>query len=146
MSRTPYANTVGPYWLSILNIAVLISVSLTIVFLLQDYTIYTVTSAFPMIILFYSLFIYSQNKNAYSTPSGSFCPWNSQGRNTGMGSHSLLQGIIRTQGLNSDLLHCRWIFYHMSHKGNSALSKKHFHKYAVCFPIQVEANIQVSGA
>ena len=31
--------TVGPYWLSILNIAVLISVSLNIVLLLQDHTI-----------------------------------------------------------------------------------------------------------
>ena len=31
--------TVGPYWLSILNIAVLLSVLLNIVLLLQDYTI-----------------------------------------------------------------------------------------------------------
>ena len=30
--------------------------------------------------------------------------------NTGVGSHSLLQGIFLTQGLNLGLLHCRRIF------------------------------------
>ena len=28
------------------------------------------------------------------------CPWDSPGKNTGVGSHSLLQGILPTQGLN----------------------------------------------
>ena len=37
------------------------------------------------------------------------CPWNSPGKNTGMGSHSLLQGIFLTQGSNLGLLHCRQI-------------------------------------
>ena len=31
---------------------------------------------------------------------------------------SLLQGIFPTQGLNPGLLHCRQIFYQLSHKGN----------------------------
>ena len=35
------------------------------------------------------------------------CPWNSPGKNTGVGSHSLLQGIFPTQGWNLGLLHCR---------------------------------------
>ena len=37
------------------------------------------------------------------------------GKNTGVGCHALLQGIILTQGLNLHLLHlvhCRWILYH----------------------------------
>ena len=34
------------------------------------------------------------------------------------GNHSLLQGIFPTQGLNLDLLHCRWILYCLSHQGN----------------------------
>ena len=34
--------------------------------------------------------------------------WNSPGKNTGVGSHSLLQGIFATQGSNLVLLHCRW--------------------------------------
>ena len=38
------------------------------------------------------------------------CPWNSPGQNTGVGSHSLLQGIFLTQGSNLGLLHCRQIF------------------------------------
>ena len=33
------------------------------------------------------------------------CPWDAPGKNTGVGCHSLLQAIFRTQGLNSRLLH-----------------------------------------
>ena len=33
------------------------------------------------------------------------CPWNSPGKNTGVGYHTLLQGIFPTQGLNPGLLH-----------------------------------------
>ena len=39
------------------------------------------------------------------------CPWNSPGKNTGVGCHSLLQGIFPTQGLNLGLLHCRQFLY-----------------------------------
>ena len=46
------------------------------------------------------------------------CPWNSPGQNTGVGSHSLLQGIFPTQGSNSGLLHYRQILYQLSHKGS----------------------------
>ena len=35
-----------------------------------------------------------------------------------MGSHSLLQGIFPTQGLNPGLPHWRWFLYQLSHKGN----------------------------
>ena len=35
-----------------------------------------------------------------------------------MGSHSLLQGILPTQGLNPGLLHYRHILYHLSHQGS----------------------------
>ena len=47
-----------------------------------------------------------------------YSPWNSPGQNTGMGSHSLLQGIFPTQGSNPGLLHCRRILYQLSHKGS----------------------------
>ena len=66
-------------------------------------------------------------------------PWDSPGKNTGVGCHfllqcqaplsmefsrqeywsgyhSLLQGIFLTQGLNLGLLHCRQILYHLSHQ------------------------------
>ena len=45
------------------------------------------------------------------------CPWNSPSKNTGVGSHSLLQGIFLTQGSNPGLLHCRQILYCLSHQG-----------------------------
>ena len=47
-----------------------------------------------------------------------FCPWNSPGKSTGVGSHSFLQGIFLTQGLNPHLLHCRQILYHLSYQGS----------------------------
>ena len=46
---------------------------------------------------------------------GLYSPSNSPGQNTGVGSHSLLQGIFPTQGSNPGLLHCRWIPYQLSH-------------------------------
>ena len=46
------------------------------------------------------------------------CPWNSLSQNTGVGSCSLLQGIVPTQGSNPGLLHCRQIFYQLSHQGS----------------------------
>ena len=45
------------------------------------------------------------------------CLWNSPGKNTGEGGHSLLQGNFLTQGLNLHLLHCRQILYCLSHRG-----------------------------
>ena len=49
---------------------------------------------------------------------GPYSPWNSPGRNTGVGSLSLLQGIFPTQGSNPGLPHCRWNLYQLSHKGS----------------------------
>ena len=42
--------------------------------------------------------------------------WDSPGKNTGVDSHSLLQGIFLTQGSNLGLLHYRQILYHLSHQ------------------------------
>ena len=41
------------------------------------------------------------------------CPWNSLGKHTRVGCHSLLQGTFSTQGSNQGLLHCRQILYHL---------------------------------
>ena len=46
------------------------------------------------------------------------CPWNSPGNNVGVGSHSLLQGILATQRSNLGLPHCKQILYHLSHQGS----------------------------
>ena len=43
-------------------------------------------------------------------------PWDSPGRNTGVGCHFLLQEIFPTQKLNKGLLHCRQILYQVSHQ------------------------------
>ena len=53
-------------------------------------------------------------------PSRLLCPWNSPGKNTGVGSQSLWQGIFPTQEWNPGLPHCRQILYHLSHQGSLA--------------------------
>ena len=40
------------------------------------------------------------------------CPWDSPGKNNGVGCHLLLQGIFLTQGSNPHLLHYKEILYH----------------------------------
>ena len=49
---------------------------------------------------------------------GSFAHGISQARTLGFGSHSFLQRIFPIQGSNPGLLHCRQIFYHLSHQGS----------------------------
>ena len=45
-------------------------------------------------------------------------PWDSPGKNTGVGCHALLQGIFQTQESNPGLLHCRQILYRLNHQGS----------------------------
>ena len=51
-------------------------------------------------------------------PARLLCWWDSLGKNTGVGSRSLSQGIFPTQGPNQGLLHCRRILYQLSHQGS----------------------------
>ena len=51
-------------------------------------------------------------------PTRLLCPWNFPDKNTGVGSHSLLQEIFPIQGLSLGLLHCRQVHYHLSHQGS----------------------------
>ena len=57
-------------------------------------------------------------------PCGLYSPWDSPGWNTGVGSHSLLQGIFPTQGSNPGLPHCRRILYQLSHQGSLEAKNK----------------------
>ena len=55
-------------------------------------------------------------------PTRFLCPWDSLGKNTGVGCHDFFfQGIFATQSLNPHLLHCRQILYSLSHLGNPRL-------------------------
>ena len=55
------------------------------------------------------------------TPIRLPCPWDSPGKNTAVGCHSLLQRIFPTQGLNLGLLHCKQIIYHVNHQGTRGI-------------------------
>ena len=51
------------------------------------------------------------------------CPWDFQGKSTGVGCHFLLQGIFPTQGSNPGLSHCRQMLYRLSQLGRVLLHK-----------------------
>ena len=66
----------------------------------------------------------SHSVGSYSLqPRGLYSPWNSPGKNTGVGSLSLLQQIFPTQESNRGLLYCRWILYQLSYQGSSENEK-----------------------
>ena len=48
-------------------------------------------------------------------------PWDSPGKNTGVGCHAFLQQIFPTQELNPGLLHWLQILYHQSHQGSPSV-------------------------
>ena len=50
-------------------------------------------------------------------PHGLDSPWNSPGQNSGVGSYSLLQGILSTQGSNAGLSLCSRIPHQLSYQG-----------------------------
>ena len=43
---------------------------------------------------------------------------NPPGKNTVVGNHLLLYGLLPTKRLSVGLLHCKQIFYHLSHQGS----------------------------
>ena len=56
-------------------------------------------------------------------------PWDSPGKNTGVGCHFLLQGYFPTQGWNLGFLHCRQILHQLSYEGSPIrISQKVFKK------------------
>ena len=63
-------------------------------------------------------------------PARLLCLWDSPGKNTRVGSHSLLQGIFLTQGSNTGLLYCRQILYQLSYKLLLLLSR--FSRVRLC--------------
>ena len=60
----------------------------------------------------------AQSSLTLCDPHVLYSPWNSPGKNTGIGSLSFLQGNFPTQGSNPGLPHCRRILYQLSHKGS----------------------------
>ena len=60
-------------------------------------------------------------------PTRLLYPWDFPGKDTGVGSHFLLQEIFPARRSNPDLLHCRQILYHLSHQG-SPLCVLEWHK------------------
>ena len=55
------------------------------------------------------------------SPPGSSVHGNSPGKDTGVGSHSLLQEIFSTQGSKPGLPLCQWILYHLGSQGSPIL-------------------------
>ena len=54
----------------------------------------------------------------YGGPTSLLCSWNSPGKNTGVDSHSLLQGVFPIQGSNPCLLHWQVDSLQLSHQAS----------------------------
>ena len=59
-----------------------------------------------------------------NSPPGCSIHGDSPGKNTGLGCHALLQGILPTQGSNPGLPHCGWILCQLSHQGNPRILER----------------------
>ena len=57
-------------------------------------------------------------------PSRLVCPWDSPGKNTGLGCHFLLQGIFLTQEWNVSLQHWQVDSLPLSHQGSHIIITK----------------------
>ena len=71
----------------------------------------------PLPIIFQKLRVKSESHSVMSSvlqPHGLYSPWNSPGKNTGVCTLSLLQGVFPTEGSNPGLPHCRPILYQLS--------------------------------
>ena len=77
------------------------------------------------------------NPMDYSSP-GSSIHGVSPGKNTGVGCHTLLQGIFTTQGSNPGLPYCRQTLYHLSHRGHLS--------YSIIYPNIVDNSPQLCRA
>ena len=61
-------------------------------------------------------------------PARLLCPWDSPGKDTGVGCHAFCQGIFPTRGWNLHLLcllPCRWVLYPLSHLGSPLSTRYH---------------------
>ena len=75
------------------------------------------------------------------SPPGSSV-WDSPGKNTGVGCHALLQGILE-EGLNPGLLHCRHILYHLSHQGSPEERKMDCYSMGIVSILQDEKFLEI---
>ena len=73
------------------------------------------------------------------------CPWDSPGKNPGVGGHSLFQGIFPTQGSNQGLLHCRQILYHLSPPGKPTQGRGYTCKHianSLCCTAETDSSVK----
>ena len=73
-------------------------------------------------------------------PSGASVRGDSPGKNTGVDSCALLQGVFPTQWSNPGLPHCRQILYHLSHQGSPRILELVSYPFSrVCSDSGIEA-------
>ena len=89
-------------------------------------TLYSLNTFSPFLLINSNSAVLCLVAQSYSTlcdpmdcsPPGSSVHEDSPGKNTGVGCHALLWRIFPSEGLNPGLLHCRGIFYPLSHQGS----------------------------
>ena len=71
-------------------------------------------------------------------PHGLLCPWNSPGKNMGVGCYFLLQRIFPTQGFKLGLLNYRWTLYQLSHQDTTKYLFMNVHSSSILNSQKVE--------
>ena len=70
-------------------------------------------------------------------------PWDSPGKNTGVGRYFLLQGIFPSQGSNAGYPHCRQTLYHLSHQGSPTISQSNVN--CITLKIYIDMSLVSNG-
>ena len=97
----------------------------------KHFTSTSVSISIPVSILLFSCLVLSKPLWPHGLwPTKALCPWNSPGKNTGVGCHFLLQGIFLTQGSNMHLLHWQAESLLLGHQRSLYThTHTHTHKY-----------------
>ena len=77
-----------------------------------------VTNVLVLLVVVYSLSQVTLLRPHGLYPARLLWPWDSPGKNTGVGCHFLLQGTFQTQESNLGILHCRQVLYRWSYEGS----------------------------
>ena len=70
-------------------------------------------------------------------PSRLLSPWDFSGKNTGVGSHSPLQGIFLTQRSNPGLQHCGQTLYHLGHEASPIYVHIYIYKIQIHYVLYI---------
>ena len=115
------------------------------------YSCYDFPFNFLLLLLLYVCSVISDSLRPHELwPTKLLCPWNSPGRNTGLGCHSLHPGFFLTQGSNLCLLrlvHCRQrLYYHWALQFSSVHLLSHVWLFVIPWTAACQASLSITNS